>query len=211
MSSWQLFLSDSIVIDKSLQSAVEYGVRLLMPQSKGHSPSRLSFFVSLSNRGSPETVDQDKKKNIAAQIAVLGGCDTILKFKSILFTVATVGLTLHPISYYYPPSKPTSTTSTSANATLQNNIQNNVQNNAQNNVQNNVHPGPGVSPLNIPLRPSSPLDISARKRAVSVLENMVTGLDLRKWFISPSSTSNTQLRSTTGSKVGKQYYEVISF
>lgn len=188
LSSWQLFLSDSLAIDNALQSSADYGIRRLIPISKPHSPSRLSFFVSLSNRGNAENLPQ-KSNN---QKIFPGSYDDVLKFKSVLLATATCGLILHPISTYYPSIMPTPP------------------------IDSLQPPGPNTQFLDdnapskhkiqrIPhtaYKPSSPLEISARKKAVAVLEFMVLGLDLSKWFLSPSSTTTSQSRSSAGSKVG---------
>ena len=181
--SWQLFLSDSISIDKALQASVEHGVRHLVPLGKGSSSSRLSFFVSLSNRGTPECESKDGSEEKKKTSEKDTSADTVLKFKSVLLSTATLGLTLHPISSYYPlsnttpaPSRPISphTTQTPAHGAL----------NAQ----------------NTPYRPNNKQEVTARKKAIQVLESMVQGLDLKKWFLSgPSITS--QSRGGGGSKV----------
>jgi hypothetical protein len=193
LTSWQLFLSDSIAIDNALQSAAHYGIRKLIPISKPHSPSRLSFFVSLSNRGNAENIPQ-KSNNLKN---VPGNCDDVLRFKSVLLATATCGLVLHPISTYYPSLSPTHT-HTHAHTT-----------------SHLLSPGPNTLCLDDSAtnthrthrtphtahKPSSLLEVSARRKAVSVLECMVQGLDLSKWFLSSSSNTTTQSRSSAGSKV----------
>ena len=182
ISSWQLFLSDSITIDKSLQASVEHCVRHLIPLGKGSSSSRLSFFVSLSNRGTPESPDskeasEEKKKNSEKDTSA----DTVLKFKSVLLATATLGLTLHPISSYYP----TSSNSTPVPSRP-------ISPHTAHTVNSAAH--------NAPHKPIDKLEATARKKSVQALESMVQGLDLKKWFLSgPSITS--QSRGGGGSKV----------
>lgn len=193
LTSWQLFLSDSIAIDNTLQSAAHYGIRKLIPVSKPHSPSRLSFFVSLSNRGNAENIPQ-KSNNLKN---VPGNCDDVLRFKSVLLATATCGLVLHPISTYYPSLSATHT-------------------HTHPHTTSHLHPtGPSTQCLDDSTnnthrthrtphtthKPSSLLEISARKKAVSVLESMVQGLDLSKWFLSSTSNTTSQSRSSAGSKV----------
>jgi hypothetical protein len=117
MSSWQLFLADSLAIDKVLQASVDTALELidekpLPPPSI--MPSRLPLFVSLSlGSGAQETASTTNLKHDID----LGSSNTIsktsngqstklnsqypLKFKSILFTAATKGLRLYLISSYY--------------------------------------------------------------------------------------------------------------
>ena len=202
MSNWQLFLADSIAIDRTLQTSVDFGIRDQIPVQKDSSPSRLSFFVSLSNRGNqdPESADstqEKKKKNEQSQNSV--SCNTdILKFKSVILSVATVGLTLHPISNYYPEPLPTQTqtqTQTHPTSATHRAIRPSPH------TLTNTH-SPHTSPQNFPSKSSSssPLEVSARRKAISVLESMVQGSDLRKWFISPasSSSSGASLRASSG-------------
>lgn len=202
LSSWQLFLSDSIAIDNALLSSADYGIRKLIPISKPHSPSRLSFFVSLSNRGNAKNIPQkpNNQKNIP------GNGDDVLKFKSPLLSTATCGLTLHPISTYYPSTVPT----------LQPPGPNNNNQNFDDDL-NNAHTHrvqrTSTTTSHTIYKSGSPLKISARKKAVTVLESMVQGLDLSKWFLSSSSTTTSQSRSSAGSKVkeSKQGPRIIQF
>jgi hypothetical protein len=201
MSNWQLFLADSIAIDKTLQTSVDFGIRDQIPVQKDSSPSRLSFFVSLSNRGNqdPESTEntQEKKKKIEQNQNQNVSCNVdILKFKSVILNVATVGLTLHPISTYYPEPQPTHTQTHTQTLTSTSSATDRT-------TRPNTHThSPHTSPQNLPAKSSSssPLEVSARRRAISVLESMVQGSDLRKWFISPasSSSSGASLRASSG-------------
>jgi hypothetical protein len=203
MSNWQLFLADSIAIDKTLQTSVDFGIRDQIPVQKDSSPSRLSFFVSLSNRGNqdPESTEntQEKKKKIEQNQNQNVSCNAdILKFKSVILSVATVGLTLHPISTYYPEPQPTHTQTQTQTQTLTN-----TSSAIHRTTRPNTHThSPHTSPQNLPAKSSSssPLEVSARRKAISVLESMVQGSDLRKWFISPtsSSSSGASLRASGG-------------
>ena len=187
LSSWQLFLSDSMAMDNALQSSADYGIRKLIPISKpSHSPSRLSFFVSLSNRGNAKNIPQ--KQNYQKNIP--GNCDDVLKFKSPLLSTATCGLVLHPISTYYPPTNPS----------LPGPNNQNFDDESSNTHTHRVQRTSNTTSQTI-YKSSSPLEISARKKAVTVLESMVQGLDLSKWFLSSSSTTTSQSRSSAGSKV----------
>ena len=206
MSNWQLFLADSIAIDRTLQTSVDFGIRDQIPVQKDSSPSRLSFFVSLSNRGNqdPESADntqEKKKKNEQSQNSI--SCNTdILKFKSVILSVATVGLTLHPISTYYPEPLPTQTqTQTNTQTLTYPTSATHRATRPSPHTLTSAH-SPHTSPQNFPSKSSSssPLEISARRKAISVLESMVQGSDLRKWFISPasSSSSGASLRASSG-------------
>lgn len=196
LTSWQLFLSDSIAIDNALQSAAHYGIRKLIPISKPHSPSRLSFFVSLSNRGNAENIPQ-KSNNLKN---VPGNCDDVLRFKSVLLATATCGLVLHPISTYYPSLSHTHTHAHTHNTSHPQPTGPNTPCLDDSTNTHRTHRTPHTT--HTAHKPSSLLEISARRKAVAVLECMVQGLDLSKWFLSSSSSTTSQSRSSAGSKVG---------
>lgn len=202
LTSWQLFLSDSIAIDNALQSAAHYGVRKLIPISKPHSPSRLSFFVSLSNRGNAENIPQ-KSNNLKN---VPGNCDDVLRFKSVLLATATCGLVLHPISTYYPSLSPAHTHAHTAHTHTTSHLQPTGPNtpcldDCATNTHRTLRTPHTAHTTHTPHKPSSLLEVSARRKAVAVLECMVQGLDLSKWFLSSSSSATSQSRSSAGSKV----------
>lgn len=188
LSSWQLFLADSIAIDKTLQTSVDAWIRDQIPAHKDSSPSRLSFFVSLSNRANADTSESKEESQEAkrkSDQSKAASTEDISKFKSVILSVATVGLTLHPISSYYPESHPTQTFTMTQTQT--------TTGTAHRATRVNTHsPHTHTSPQQHQAsKSSSPLEVSVRRKAISVLESMVTGFDLRKWFISPASSSSS--------------------
>lgn len=123
MSSWQLFLSDSLAVDKAIQTSVDSSLGLI----DGHSlslpftstiPSRLPLFISLSSGSEAQGRKEETSSAINSNHNIGLGSGTAIsktsssqstksngqfpfKFKSILFTAATKGLHLYLISSYY--------------------------------------------------------------------------------------------------------------
>jgi hypothetical protein len=123
MSSWQLFLSDSLAVDKAMQTSVDSSLELIDGRSlslpfTSTTPSRLPLFVSLSSGSEAQGRNEETSSAVNLNHDIgLGSGTTIsksssgqstksndqfpFKFKSILFTAATKGLHLYLISSYY--------------------------------------------------------------------------------------------------------------
>lgn len=141
MSSWQLFLSDSLAIDKAMKACVDSSLEMIDEKLSLHlpptNPSRLPFFVSLSlgsgvhgaqkiteersTSPSTSTFQQYVETNCGSSISKNSNSQTVksngnfpFKFKSILFASATKGLHLHSISSYYHHHNQSAETSSSA-------------------------------------------------------------------------------------------------
>lgn len=123
MSSWQLFLSDSLAVDKAMQTSVDSALGLIDGHSlslpfKSTIPSRLPLFVALSSGSEAQGRKEETSSAVNSNHDIdLGSGTTIskissgqstklngqfpFKFKSILFTAATKGLHPYLISSYY--------------------------------------------------------------------------------------------------------------
>lgn len=222
-----MFLSDSLAIDKGLQSSIDFGIQYLLPKVKVQVPSRLPLFVSLSRGASAHgildlSVDSSITGNLRS-VELPKANESMLRFKSILLTAATTGLTLHPITYYYPHQISTATATSSQLSSPSSAFilstsfpedecrvmnQEQVSSVIRDQVtatKHGRHAQAAPQLCSLPTQgSSSPLEVAVRRNAINVLEAMVSGLELGKWFLGPCSfTASAGQRGGNGNKVSR--------
>ena len=203
---------------------MDYSIQYLLQKVKAQLPSRLPLFVSLSRGASADGILNLSTDRTAPDffrpVALPKILESSMRFKSILLTAATTGLTLHPISCYYPDLISV------ASATSPQ-----LSNPSSSFILSTYVPGDVCTPMShqkfstaakinatkhegestpeaskicaLPSQRSSlPLEVAARRQAINVLEAMVGGLELGKWFLGVSSISSSNVqKGGSGCKV----------
>ena len=205
---------------------MDFGIKYLLPRVKAQLPSRLPLFVSLSRGASADGILHPSTDRTVPDffrtVDLPKVAESSMRLKSILLTGATTGLTLYPISCYYPHlvsaanatspqlSSPSSSFILSTYVPGDDCVPMSHQKFSPTaKATATKHEGgssPDTSKISAPpnQRSSLPLEVAARCQAINVLEAMVGGLELGKWFLGVSSISSSSVqKGGSGDKVGR--------